>query len=138
MWPHWARGVFVEAFLRAIVLSSYRDFDGRRWCKHFLPRAKKKVWLAVARRWAVMSTSRVVYRRNEDSHPARRHYRTALGRQGKSPSNAKTMTAAAWSVKPNWWCFRKVMAKGYGSGLPYGVRLLVLAAEWSPQAFLGG
>ena len=23
-------------------------------------------------------------------------------------------------------------------GFPYGVRLLVLAAEWSPQAFLGG
>ena len=45
---HWARGVFVEAFLRAIVLSSYRDFDGRRWCKHFLPRAKRKVRLAVA------------------------------------------------------------------------------------------
>ena len=30
MMLHWARGVFVEAFLRAIVLSSYRDFDGRR------------------------------------------------------------------------------------------------------------
>ena len=25
-----------------------------------------------------------------------------------------------------------------GSGTLYGVRLLVLAAEWSPQAFLGG
>jgi hypothetical protein len=30
MRPHWARGVFVVVFLRAIVLSSYRDFDGRR------------------------------------------------------------------------------------------------------------
>ena len=49
MWLHWARGVFVEAFFRAIVLSSYRDFDGRRWSKHFLPRAKRKVRLAVAR-----------------------------------------------------------------------------------------
>ena len=46
---HWARGVFVEVFLRAIVLSSYRDFDGRRWCKHFLPRAIEKLGLAVAR-----------------------------------------------------------------------------------------
>ncbi len=46
---HWARGVFVEVVLRAIVLSSYRAFDGRRWCKHFLPRAKRKVRLAVAR-----------------------------------------------------------------------------------------
>ena len=25
-----------------------------------------------------------------------------------------------------------------GSGTLYGVRLLLLAAEWSPQAFLGG
>ena len=32
--------------------------------------------------WAVLSTSRVVYRRNEDSHPARRLDRTAFGRQG--------------------------------------------------------
>ena len=49
MWLHWARGVFVGAFLRAIVLSSYRDFDGRMWSKHFLHRAKRKVRLAVAR-----------------------------------------------------------------------------------------
>ena len=28
--------------------------------------------------------------------------------------SAKTMTAAAWSVKPNWWCFRNDVAKGYG------------------------
>ena len=49
-----------------------------------LPRAIEKWWQAVARRWAVMSTSRVVYRRNEDSHPARRLGRTALGRQGRS------------------------------------------------------
>jgi len=65
------------------------------------------------------------------THFDRPHYRTALGRQGKSPSNAKTMTAAAWSVKPNWWCFRDDEAKGYGRSFPYGVRLLVLAAEVS-------
>ena len=41
------------------------------------------------------------------------------------------MTAAAWSVMPNWWCFRNDVAKGYGRGLPYGVRLLVLAAKVS-------
>ena len=46
---HWARGVFVEFFLRAIVFSSYRDFDGRRWGKNVMPRAKRKVVLAVAR-----------------------------------------------------------------------------------------
>ena len=42
--------------------------------------------------------------------------------------SAKTMIAAAWSVKPNCWYFRNDVAKGYGRGLPYGVRLLVLAA----------
>ena len=41
-------------------------------CRMLLHWAKEKLWQAVARRWAVMSTSRVVYRRNEDSHPARR------------------------------------------------------------------
>ena len=41
------------------------------------------------------------------------------------------MTAAAWSVKPNWRCFGKDVATGYGCGLPYGVRLLVLAAKVS-------
>ena len=45
-----------------------------------------------------MSTSRVVTRRNEDGHSARRLDRTALGRQGKSPSIAITMTAATWVV----------------------------------------
>ena len=62
----------------------------------------------------------------------------SIGEAGLELSSAKTMTAAAWSVKPNWWCFRKDVAKGYGSGIPYGVRLLVLAAERHPQAFLGG
>ena len=57
------------------------------------------MWQAVARRWAVLSTGRVFARRNEDEHPDRRHYRTTLGRQGKSPSIAKTVTAAAWSVE---------------------------------------
>ena len=46
-------------------------------------------------RWAVLSTGRVFARRNEDEHPDWRHYCTAFGRQGKSPSIAKTMTAAA-------------------------------------------
>ena len=77
------------------MLSSYRDFDGRRRSKHFLPRAKRKVRLAVARGWAVLSTSRVVSRRNEDEHPDWRHYRPALGWQGLSFPSAKTMTAAA-------------------------------------------
>ena len=77
------------------MLSSYRDFDGRRWCEHFLPRAKRKMRLAVARRWAVLLTGRVFARRNEDEHPDWRHYRTALGGQSESPSIAKTMTAAA-------------------------------------------
>ena len=64
------------------MLLSYRDFDGRRWCKHFLPRAIEKLWLASRGRWAVLSTGRVFARRNEDEHPDWRHYRTALGRQG--------------------------------------------------------
>ena len=46
------------------------------------------------------------------------------------------MTAAAWSVKPNWWCYRKAVADGYGIGLPYGVRLLVLAAKVSETGVL--
>ena len=49
--------------------------------------------------WAVLSTGRVFARWNEDEHPGRRHYRPALGRQGKSPSIAKTVTAAAWLVE---------------------------------------
>ena len=85
-----------------------------------------------------MSTSRVVYRRNEDSHPARRLDRTALGRQGKSPSLAKTVTAAAWSVKTNDGSYRTDGTYSEGLVTSYGVRLLILAAEWSPQAFLGG
>ena len=47
-----------------------------------MPRAKRKVRLAVARCWAVLLTGRVFARRNEDEHPDWRHYRTALGRQG--------------------------------------------------------
>ena len=85
-----------------------------------------------------MSTSRVVYRRNEDSHPARRLDRTASGRQGRSPSPAKTVTAAAWSVKANDGSYRTDGTYSEGSVLSYGVRLLALAAERNPQAFLGG
>ena len=85
-----------------------------------------------------MSTSRVVYRRNEDSHPARRLDRTALGRQSKSPSLAKTVTAAAWSVEANNKSYRTDGTYSEGLVTSYGVRLLILAAEWSPQAFLGG
>ena len=58
------------------------------------------------RYWAVLLTSRVFVRRNEDEHLDWRHYRTAWGRQGKSPSNAKTMTAAAWSVEANNGSYR--------------------------------
>ena len=85
-----------------------------------------------------MSPSRVVYRRNEDSHPARRLDRTALGRQSKNPSHAKTVTAAAWSAEANNKSYRTDGTYSKGLLPSYGVRLLVLAAEWSPQAFLGG
>ena len=64
--------------------------------------------------------------------------RTALGRHGKSPSLAKTVTAAAWSVKANNGSYRTDGTYSDGSVPSYGVRLLVLAAEWRAQAFLGG
>ena len=47
------------------------------------------------------------------------------------------MTAAAWSVRAKKRAYRTDGAyKEVVSS--YGVRLLLLAAEWSPQAFLGG
>ena len=48
---------------------------------------------------------------------------TCLRQSGIRPFDASTGSATAGSGT---------------SGFPYGVRLLVLAAEWSPQAFLGG
>ena len=52
--------------------------------------------------------------------------------------SAKTVTAAAWSVEANNKSYRTDGTYSEGSVPSYGVRLLVLAAEWSPQAFLGG
>ncbi len=48
------------------------------------------------------------------------------------------MTAAAWLVEANNMSYRTDGTYSDGSVPSYGVRLLVLAAEWSPQAFLGG
>ena len=48
------------------------------------------------------------------------------------------MTAAAWSVKTNDGSYRTDGTYSDGSVPSYGVRLLVLAAEWSPQAFWVG
>ena len=50
----------------------------------------------------------------------------------------KTVTAAAWSVNTNDGSYRTDGTYSDGSVPSYGVRLLVLAAKWSPQAFLGG
>ena len=63
---------------------------------------------------------------------------SALGRQSKNPSHAKTVTAAAWSAEANNKSYRTDGTYSKGLLPSYGVRLLVLAAEWSPQAFLGG
>ena len=83
----------------------------------------------------MLQTGRVFARRNEDEHPACLLYRTALGRQSKSPSLAKTVTAAAWSVRVNNRSYRTDGTYSKRAVPSYGVRLLELAAEWSPQAF---
>ena len=48
------------------------------------------------------------------------------------------MTAAAWSVEANNMSYRTDGTYSEGSVPSYGVRLLLLAAEWRAQAFLGG
>ena len=51
--------------------------------------------------------------------------------------SAKTVTAAAWSVRAKKRAYRTDGA--YREVVSsYGVRLLVLAAKWSPQAFWVG
>ena len=156
MWPHWAC-VAAEQWPKEKLKKPATAAT--------LAQGDVEVVQAVARRWAVLSTGRVFARRNEDEHPDWRHYRTASGRQGKSPSIAKTVTAALvslefrveslelWGVESGECgvgsCFLIVICTNVlsslrqvgpstGSGTLYGVRLLALAAEWSPQAFLGG
>ena len=61
----------------------------------------------------------------------------SIGKARLMLPSAKTVTAAAWSVRAKKRAYRTDGA--YREVVPsYGVRLLVLAAEWSPQAFLGG
>ena len=73
MWPHWAC-VAAEQWPKEKLKKPATAAT--------LAQGDVEVVQAVARRWAVLSTGRVFARRNEDEHPERRHYRTALGWQG--------------------------------------------------------
>ena len=52
--------------------------------------------------------------------------------------SAKTVTAAAWSVRAKKRAYRMDGANREGLMPSYGVGLLLLAAKWRAQAFWGG
>ena len=90
---------FVFFVLTYFRYSCYRIDEAVGAEKRLLPRAIEKLELAVARAGRCCGLAKCSPAGTRTTHFDRPHYRTALGRQGKSPSNAKTMTAAAWSVE---------------------------------------
>ena len=74
--------------IRANVLTKVR--------RMLLAQGKGEVEAGRRAGWAALLTGKKLTRGTKGQLFERQHCRTALGRQGLSPSFAKTMTAAAW------------------------------------------
>ena len=84
MWPHWACVVFLFGGFRTNVLSLFGITNRRSSWDWKTTLAQGDVEVEAGRRAALggVADEQSGIRRNEDGHPVRRHYRTALGWQG--------------------------------------------------------
>ena len=96
MWPHWAcvaaeQGL-KEKYIKPATTATLAQGD---------------LEVEAGRRagWAAAQTGKKLARGTKGQLFERLHCRTALGWQGLSFPFAKTMTAAAWTVKVNSWEF---------------------------------